>query len=286
MHPATAAMVEDYVAWYDRHDDPAWKDTAAPPAGRPRPSTISCRARRTISGAWECFSATTFLSAEATSPDTPAYGHLIALGIRMRSSIAQPSPEQRPMPRRHRARDRAHRPLPHFRRGRGPDRLPAARGPADRVALKIVEHSDARASWCAARSACTPARPSPGRLYRRGQRRGARRPARRPSSCRSTLGVTVDLPQALGARSQPVRRAAQPAASTRLDGQMWLDDVVIPWNRVFLTDCLARADRPLAVLAPARCWLSKAEFTSAWRSPAPTRWGSPSTRRPSTTCST
>ena len=26
-HPATRAMVEQYVAWYDRHADPAWKDT-------------------------------------------------------------------------------------------------------------------------------------------------------------------------------------------------------------------------------------------------------------------
>src|SRR6266550_9065974 len=25
-HPATSAMVEEYVAWYDRHFDPAWQD--------------------------------------------------------------------------------------------------------------------------------------------------------------------------------------------------------------------------------------------------------------------
>src|SRR5450432_4061537 len=31
-HPATRAMVEQYVAWYDRHSDPAWADTLlAPP---------------------------------------------------------------------------------------------------------------------------------------------------------------------------------------------------------------------------------------------------------------
>src|SRR6266550_9396677 len=32
-HPATSAMVEEYVAWYDRHFDPAWQDLLfAPPA--------------------------------------------------------------------------------------------------------------------------------------------------------------------------------------------------------------------------------------------------------------
>ena len=26
-HPATAAMVDEYVAWYDRHFDAGWRDT-------------------------------------------------------------------------------------------------------------------------------------------------------------------------------------------------------------------------------------------------------------------
>ena len=39
-HPATAAMVEEYVAWYDRHYDPAWQDvllTAPEDGGVGRP---------------------------------------------------------------------------------------------------------------------------------------------------------------------------------------------------------------------------------------------------------
>src|SRR6266404_2819872 len=31
-HPATRAMVGEYVAWYDRHFDPAWQDTLLVPA--------------------------------------------------------------------------------------------------------------------------------------------------------------------------------------------------------------------------------------------------------------
>ena len=33
-HPATRAMVDEYVAWYDRHFDPAWQDTVLAPAYR------------------------------------------------------------------------------------------------------------------------------------------------------------------------------------------------------------------------------------------------------------
>ena len=34
MHPATRAMVEEYVAWYDRHLDPEWQDILLTPAER------------------------------------------------------------------------------------------------------------------------------------------------------------------------------------------------------------------------------------------------------------
>lgn len=30
-HPATAAMANEYVAWYDRHLDPDWQDTLLTP---------------------------------------------------------------------------------------------------------------------------------------------------------------------------------------------------------------------------------------------------------------
>ena len=53
-HPATRAMVEQYVAWYDRHFDPAWVDLLLTPGGRRRRTAAAClaglwRARRTRS---------------------------------------------------------------------------------------------------------------------------------------------------------------------------------------------------------------------------------------------
>ena len=38
-HPATGAMVEEYVAWYDRHVDPEWQDVLIAPPTAERRST-------------------------------------------------------------------------------------------------------------------------------------------------------------------------------------------------------------------------------------------------------
>src|ERR1700752_5330344 len=78
-HPATRAMVDEYVAWYDRHSDPAWRDVVLNDAGEPLSFTVP-RCTDDLVRRGKCFSATTFLSA-ANIPPTPAYGHMIALGL-------------------------------------------------------------------------------------------------------------------------------------------------------------------------------------------------------------
>jgi len=46
-HPATRAMADEYVAWYDRHRDPEWQDILlAPTAHAARaPWSVSLRRR-------------------------------------------------------------------------------------------------------------------------------------------------------------------------------------------------------------------------------------------------
>ena len=78
-HPATRAMVDEYVAWYDRHFDPAWRDIVLTRDGTPW-GYILPKCADDLIGMGRCFSATTFLSA-GNITHTPAYGHLIALGI-------------------------------------------------------------------------------------------------------------------------------------------------------------------------------------------------------------
>ena len=63
--------------------------------------------------------------------------------------------------------------------------------------------------------------------------------------------------------AREVNAFAAPLSSRydELDGQMWLDDVFIPWERVFLLD---QSPEPIArwlFWHQLYCWLSKAEFT-------------------------
>src|SRR5689334_21996282 len=83
-HPATCAMVEEYVAWYDRHFDPAWQDTFfAPPSAageRTAWAYVVPKTAADLIGMGRSFAKTLFLSAGNITHD-PAYGHLIALGV-------------------------------------------------------------------------------------------------------------------------------------------------------------------------------------------------------------
>src|SRR5206468_12405982 len=46
-----------------------------------------------------------------------------------------------------------------------------------------------------------------------------------------------------------------------LDGQMWLEDVFIPWERIFLMDTSPEPMASWLFWHQLYCWLSKAEFT-------------------------
>ena len=65
-HPATRAMVDEYVAWYDRHFDPAWQDILLNGEG----AALGLRAAEElpmISSAWAAVSRRRRSSAPATS---------------------------------------------------------------------------------------------------------------------------------------------------------------------------------------------------------------------------
>ena len=78
-HPATSAMVEEYVTWYDRHFDPAWRDTLLTETGAPVWGILP-RSAADLRALGRAYSATTFINAGNVT-HTPAYGHLIALGV-------------------------------------------------------------------------------------------------------------------------------------------------------------------------------------------------------------
>src|SRR5437870_13349710 len=76
-HPATAAMVEEYVAWYDRHSDPEWRDVLFAPEAAERPSTawayLVPQNSADLIGMGRAIAKTIFLSA-GNITHTPHYG--------------------------------------------------------------------------------------------------------------------------------------------------------------------------------------------------------------------
>ena len=83
-HPATQPMVEQYVAWYDRHFDPVWADRLlAPPnsSGKRMPwAFVAPKTSEDVIAIGQTIQSTILLSA-GNITHTPLYGHLIALGV-------------------------------------------------------------------------------------------------------------------------------------------------------------------------------------------------------------
>src|SRR5713101_6097616 len=96
-HPATRAMVEEYVAWYDLHFDPAWQDILfAPPTASRKPAAWAYLLPKTsedLIGMGRSFAKTILISA-GNITHTPAYGHLISLGVLTAVQQQNVSPKQ------------------------------------------------------------------------------------------------------------------------------------------------------------------------------------------------
>ena len=83
-HPATAGMVEEYVAWYDRHFDPDWQDVLLTPPdekGRRHPVALTApKSPEDLRRFGKQIDAVHFLTG-GNMTHTPCYGELIALGL-------------------------------------------------------------------------------------------------------------------------------------------------------------------------------------------------------------
>ena len=83
-HPATAAMVEEHAAWYDRHSDPDWQDlllTEPDALGDRRPLAFETpRAAADLQRMGNALRAVLFRNG-GNMTHTPGYGALISLGL-------------------------------------------------------------------------------------------------------------------------------------------------------------------------------------------------------------
>ena len=262
-HPATRAVVDEYVSWYDLHFDPAWRDTAlALPDRRGQRTPWAYVAPKTaddLGAMGQFFSTSTFLSA-GNITHTPAYGHLIALGLLCSVEERDVSPAQIGHAARYREMIAASGRFLTFCGGAPTIGYRMRENPADRAALKIVRETDAGLVLSGKIGMHTsPAYAedlyvgSVSGLEIDGQRVTFIIPVNAP-------GITV-LCRKIAVRGKNPFVAPLSSRFDELDGQMWLDDVFVPWESVFF---LGQSPEPVVrwlIWHHLYSWLSKAEFT-------------------------
>jgi aromatic ring hydroxylase len=262
-HPATRAMVDEYVAWYDLHFEAAWQDIALRPSNahteRLPWAYVVPKSAEDLSGMGRFVSATTFLSA-GNITHTPCYGHLIALGVLCAVQERNVAPEQIAAASRYRELIAGTGRFLTFCGGAPTIGSRLREDPHERVALKIVRETDAG-------------------LVIRGKIGMHTSPAYAEDvyvgslagidigAHRATFIVPVNAPGVTTICRKVAVHDANPFVAPlssrydELDGQMWFDDVFIPWERVFL---LGESPEPVVrwlVWHHLYGWLSKAEFT-------------------------
>ena len=262
-HPATAAMVEQYAAWYDRHYDPAWADTLLTPpdaSGKRAPwAFVLPRSVDEVVAIGRAITKTIFLSA-GNITHTPLYGHLIQMGVLVAAEDRNAGPH-------HPANAEAYRrhiaETGRFLTFCGGAAIIGQRmqpDPADRVAVKKIRETDKG-------------------MIVRGRLGMHTSPAYAEDVYVGSLtGLQVDghpagfivpvgAPGVTTLCRKPAVREANPfmaPLSSRydeLDGQMWLDDVFMPWERVFAVDPAPEAIPRWLRWHHLYGWLAKAEFT-------------------------
>ena len=262
-HPATRAMVDEYVAWYDLHDEAAWQDIALrPPDAHTKRipwAYVAPQSADDLSGMGRFFSATTFLSA-GNITHTPCYGHLIALGLLCSVQECNVSPEQVAAAVHYRELIAGTGRFLTFCGGAPTIGARMREDPLERAALQIVRETDAglviRGKIGMHTSPAYAEDVYVGSLS--GLDIGAHR---------ATFIVPVNAPGVTTLCRKIAVRDANPFVAPlssrydELDGQMWLDDVFIPWERVFL---LGESPEPVVrwlIWHHLYGWLSKAEFS-------------------------
>jgi aromatic ring hydroxylase len=262
-HPATRAMVDEYVRWYDRHFDPEWQDTVLMPPDReerrPPVGYLVPRSAEDLARMGRCFSATTFLSA-GNITHTPAYGHLIALGVLHAVGLRNASAQQLANAEAYRALIAGSGRFLTFAAGAATIGYRLRPDPAERAALRIVRETDKGLVIRGKIGMHTS--PAFAEDVYIGAHNGVDFAGHRAS-----FVVAVNAPGVTVVCRKPSARDTNPFSAPlsvrydELDGQMWLDDVFVPWDRVFLTEPSPDLVARWLFWHQLYCWLAKAEFT-------------------------
>jgi 4-hydroxyphenylacetate 3-monooxygenase len=263
VHPATRAMVDEYAAWYDRHHDPAWQDvllTAPDERGARRPWAFAVpRTSADLRAMGRSYAATIFLTA-GNMTHTPGYGNLIALGIHDVVRQRKVSPEQSAAAAAYRDRLARTGRFLTFSAGAATIGYRLREEPDQRAALRIVRETDAGLVLSGKVGMHT----SP--VYAEdvyvGAHSGVDRDGHRATFVVSVnaRGVTV-LCRKVSARHANPFLAPLSSRFDELDGQLWFEEVLVPWERVFLTEASPDPIAAWCFWHQLYAWLAKAEFT-------------------------
>lgn len=258
-HPATRPMVEEYVTWYDRHFDPAWQDVVLTPDTRQPVGFLVPRCADDLVRMGHCFSRTVFQSA-GNITHTPAYGHMIALGILHAVTQRNASPQQIENAEAYRAHIAGTGRFLTFAAGAAPIGHRLRPDPADRTALRMVRETG-EGMVISGRIGMHTSPAYVQDVYI-GANNGIDYQGHRANFVVSVNapGVTV-ICRRRSARPDDAFAAPLSSRFDELDGQMWLDEVLVPWNRVFLTEPSAEPIARWLFWHQLYCWLAKAEFT-------------------------
>jgi len=256
-HTSTAGMVEEYVLWYDRHFDPAWRETLVTADGR----TVWAVLPKSVADLRQLgrvYSATTFINA-GNITHTPAYGHLIALGVETTVRAYGKFPAQIENATAYRASIAETGRFLTFSSGAATIGYRLRPDPADRNALHVVKET-------------------PEGLFISGKVGMHTSPAYAEdvyvganSSCdynghRVTFVVPINAPgvtvlcRKVSVRDPNPFLSPLSSRNDELDGQMWLDNVFIPNNRLFFLDANVDPIARWLFWHQLYCWLAKGEF--------------------------
>ena len=263
IHPATRPMVHEYAAWYDRHHDPAWQDILLTPPderGARRPWAFALpRTSADLRAMGRSYAATIFLTA-GNMTHTPGYGNLIALGLHDVVRQRNVSPEQAASAAAYRDMIARTGRFLTFSAGAATIGYRLRDDPNERAALRIVRETGAGLVLHGKVGMHTS--PAYAEDVYIGAHSGVDRDGHRATFVVpvNAPGVTV-LCRKISARHPNPFLAPLSSRFDELDGQLWLQDVLVPWERVFLTE---PSPDPIAAWCfwhQLYAWLAKAEFT-------------------------
>jgi aromatic ring hydroxylase len=262
-HPATSATVEEYVAWYDRHFDPEWRDVLfAPKSASREPKAwayVLPKSSEDLIGMGRSFAKTLFLSAGNLTHD-PAYGHLIAMGVLTAVQERNVSAEQIANAEAYRRLIAETGRFLTFCGGAATIGYRLREDPSQRAALKIVRETDAGLVISGKVGMHTS--PAYAEDIYVGALNGIMLGEHNASFIVPVAapGVTI-VCRKIAARGGTPFAAPLSHRFDELDGQMWLDDVLIPWERVFLVEPSPEPIATWLLWHHLYGWLAKAEFT-------------------------